>query len=201
MNFGDIRAGRRPPRFPAAAAAAALLAISCAANHAFIARPTAEPLAEPPAAESIRAPPAPSGSEGRPVLVSQWVLGRCRLEGNELSYSDDLGSRSGALRLDSEIRSARRLLCSDGYTVAILQEKAIISLGGDGIIEGREMLGFMGGRFIPANSVEVDLDQALESGAAPGSAILEGRELSFPEPDGRRWRLDVSDPFAGWRIY
>jgi hypothetical protein len=197
LRYGNCR--KALAKGIAAAATSALLTLSCAANNAFMA--PAYPLAEEPIPQMPAEKPPPSSARERGILVSQWTLGRCQLDGNMLSYSDDLGSRHAMLRVDSDVAEASALICSDESSIIILPGKAVISLGGDDIIAGREMLGFMDGRLIAANSVEVNISEAIESGALPQSAALEGHELSFRQPDGRRWRIDVANPFSGWSIY
>jgi hypothetical protein len=123
------------------------------------------------------------------------------LDKNVLSYSSMAGRRDMTLALDASTDGAEKIICSDECTVIVTPTSAVIALGGSDVAQGREMLGPMGGQFVFANSVTVRLDGVVAAGAEPSTATLEGRELSFAEPGGRRWRLDVADPFGGWNVY
>jgi len=201
VHDGNNKPVRRSLR-PHAAIAAAVLALSCASGRALMNPPVAEPPFESAPAMATGVPRADDGTEKiRGILVSQWTLGRCLLEGRRLSYSDNLSSRNADILLDSEPSGAKSIICSDRHTVILLPSKAILAIGGEDVISGREMLGFMGGRLIAANSIEVSLAPALESGAEPSSAEITGERLTFRASGGRIWAIELGNPFSGWHIY
>jgi hypothetical protein len=176
----------------AAAALAAFSAFACASMPRQAARPST-------IAAQTRADVSQPATAGR--LRSEWKGGECMLDKNVLSYSSIAGRRDATLALDASTDGAEKIICSDECTVIVTPTSAVIAPGGSDVAQGREMLGLVGGQFVFANSVTVRLDRVVAAGAEPLSATLDGRELSFAEPGGRRWRLDVSDPFGGWNVY
>jgi len=119
----------------------------------------------------------------------------CHLKDGILSYSDGEASRS--IRLDADVSGARRTICSDLYTVILTNDSAVVSLGGEPILQGREMLGLMGGRFVPANSYSVDITMPSSEGLQEASVVKTRLILRTGKS---RWSLDLSDPSA-WNIY
>jgi len=199
-----------PIHKPARAAAAALSAFflcSCAASPvmrpqsaAWLPVPGAQSAARADAAVSLAQPPV-FEKENR-SLPSTWERGRCVFEdGRFITYSDVINSQSRSLRVDSDCRGARSVLCSESFTVLMLADRAVISIGGTGVLGGSEMLGLISGRFISANSYEVSLKPVIAEDGGVSSPGLSGMELSILSRAGRRWSIDLSDPYAGWNVY
>ena len=183
----------------ALAALAAFSALACASHNRAEVKSPAGPKAVPPQS-GLPAPERQNFVHSGP-LTSEWESGSCALEGSRLTYSDDSSLRRATMTSDAPLEGAEKLICSADYSVVILPDKAIVALGGNDIIEGREMLGFMGGRFVVANSVIIPLGIIIDGGAKPASAELEGRNLKFASPSGGMWAVDVSNPFGDWNIY
>jgi len=195
-----------PTRKPARAATAALSAFFlCSCATPFVMRPELSPRMPDPVSQ----PEAPVGAaEAGPLdakgrsLPSTWERGQCVFEdGRFIIYSDVINSQSRSLRVDSDSRGARSVLCSENFTVLMLADRAIISLGGSGVLGGSEMLGLISGRFISANSYEVSLKPVIAEDGGVSSPGLSGAEFTVLSRAGRRWSIDLSDPYAGWNVY
>ncbi|MFH0885049.1 MAG: hypothetical protein V1861_05045 [Candidatus Micrarchaeota archaeon] len=195
-----------PQRKTVRAAVAALSAFflcSCAAPVMNPAYPSQMPYpiaAEKPP-ESEPAMEANAIEKKDSALLSSWTRGRCIFKNGHISYSDDLASRRSSLRPDSGTAGARTLLCSDDFTVLLLPQRVIVSLGGESILSGREMLGMVGGRYIAANSYEVSLGHIISEDGGVSSALLDGAVLRIISSRGRSWSIHLGDPFNGWSIY
>jgi hypothetical protein len=139
---------------------------------------------------------------GKVSLPAIWERGRCVFEdGRFISYSDVIDSRSRSLRVDSDAPGARSALCSEDFTVLMLADRVIISLGGNGVLDGAQMLGVISGRFISANSYEISLKPIIEEDGGVSSPSLSGPVLSILSRAGRRWSINLPDPYAGWNVY
>jgi hypothetical protein len=143
-----------------------------------------------------------------PPLSAQWSRGTCSFSANSLTYSDSAGNRQG-LTLDVKVRAPSRILCTDDYTIIMTPGSAVLSLGADAVLEGRESLGCLGsvlsrcegGRSLLVNSVEINLAPlSREDGGFSGERIS-GDQLSIRTARGRTWTLALSDPFGGWNVY
>jgi hypothetical protein len=143
-----------------------------------------------------------SSGTNRRTLLASWDRGRCVFEnGRDISYSDDLDSRQRSLRLDSDARGARSVMCSEEFTVLMLPDRAIVSLGGRQVLEGGEMLGVISGRFISANSYEISLKPVVDEDRGVSSSSIVGMTLRVVSNAGRRWSIDLADPYPGWNVY
>jgi hypothetical protein len=163
--------------------------------------PVSSPAIQQSSAPVVLAAGESSGTNRR-TLLSSWGRGRCVFEnGRDISYSDDLDSRQGSLRLDSDARGASTVLCSEEFTVLMLPDRAIVSLGGREVLEGGEMLGVISGRFISANSYEISLKPVVAEDRGVSSSSIAGMALQVTSNAGRRWSIDLTDPYLGWNIY
>lgn len=130
-------------------------------------------------------------------LSSEWSGGRCFFDDkmNALGYS----SRSGAakLKLDYNVKKPDRLLCSDDYSVIFDSDKAVVSMGAEGILSGREFIGQYGGRFTLANSYFIDIAEIRGEGIAKARII--SSTLVVETEKGKRWSIELSDP-QDWTI-
>lgn len=145
---------------------------------------------------SLPSEPAPA----RRVVSGSWERGTCSLEHGVLAYFEQASGKRDAIRLDAQIPRPLRLLCSEAHTVVLGERFAVVSLGADDILEGRESIGFMGERFTLANSYELGLQEAA-AGAGFALGRLRGSTLMMENRRGERWSIDVSNPFAGWHAY
>ncbi len=136
-------------------------------------------------------------------LESRWARGSCALDGRMLTYSSGEGDgapRQKGMILDIDVRGAISLMCSGEFTAILTTGSVVVSLGGDAILQGREMLGAIGGRFLPANSYEVSLRRVnSEDGGVAHCALREGF-LEIESRGGNAWRLDLADPYSGWNV-
>ncbi len=163
--------------------------------------PVSSPAFQPSSAPVVSAAEESSGTNRRTLLAS-WDRGRCVFEnGRDISYSDDLDSRQRSLRLDSDARGARSVMCSEEFTVLMLPDRAIVSLGGRQVLEGGEMLGVISGRFISANSYEISLKPVVDEDRGVSSSSIVGMTLRVVSNAGRRWSIDLADPYPGWNVY
>lgn len=129
-------------------------------------------------------------------LDSAWSGGTCSFSGNVLSYSS--GKSKAVITLDAKVKDASLLLCTGTYAVILGTDKAVISIGGDRAIEGVEMLGMIGDRFVPANSYSIDISEpAAEAIVASG---ISATKLWLETGAGNRWTVDLSNP-SQWAIY
>ena len=119
----------------------------------------------------------------------------CSFKGGVLTYSN--GRRSQGIRLDVKVDSARRTICSDLYTVILTPKSAVVSLGGEPILAGREMLGMLGDRFVPANSYSVDITRPASEGME-GASVVKTRLILRTGKSS--WAIDLSNPSV-WNIY
>ncbi|MEW6035232.1 MAG: hypothetical protein AB1529_01350 [Candidatus Micrarchaeota archaeon] len=166
----------------AAAVFSAYLLSSCAhAPDASLNRPVA-------AAEKIQ----PGGLQG------QWERGECSFSGNSVSYRELPGGREATLRLDVQVRGAESVLCSDGFTVVVSPGSMAVAIGAEGVLDGQEMLGILGGRFVVANSYEINTGRLERSGALTRTGRIVGGRLVVPSASGGSWSIDLADPFRGW---
>jgi hypothetical protein len=149
---------------------------------------------------SCLGPAMPSRMPEPPARVeSSWAEGRCSLSGDSLSFSE--ASRNAAIRLDASPAGAESLICGEEFTVIIGRDSAVVSLGARDVLAGREMLGRIGGRFVPANSYSLSLTRIEEEGHGRASESLAGDSLRICSMDGRSWSIALSDPFGGWMVY
>jgi hypothetical protein len=149
---------------------------------------TAHPSRPPPAAEKIR----PASLEGF------WERGACSFSGNSVSYRELPEGREAALRLDVQVRGAESVLCSDGFTVVLSPGSAAVAIGAQGVLEGQEMLGLLGERFVVANSYEINTARLEREGALTRMGRMEGGRLVVPSASGGIWSIELADPFRGW---
>jgi hypothetical protein len=134
-------------------------------------------------------------------LFSYWERGICSLSSSSVTYTDIFENRQSALRLDAEAEKPERILCSGDHTVIFTPGAAVITLGGYPVLEGREMLGIIGERFLIANSYSINIsDISREDGGRAGER-LRGDVLEISAVSGRRWEINLSNPFEGWNIY
>lgn len=153
-----------------------------------------------PANTATAGQPAVRAVEGAP-LSSRWERGTCSFENNSVSYSDS-SHRRATLRLDVAVEGPRELICSSDFTVVLTQDAAAVALGGDAVMDGREMLGAISGQLVAANSYEVSFRRIIsESGGVSSVRLLPGRTLSVAGADGSSWTMDLGDPFGGWSVY
>ncbi|MEW6722298.1 MAG: hypothetical protein AB1324_03485 [Candidatus Micrarchaeota archaeon] len=138
-------------------------------------------------------------SRGR-ALGSEWERGKCFFGENRLSYADARDGRRGVLRVDVDVHAAARLHCSGQVSVIITQNSAVVTLGGDAVLEGREIFGMMGNSFTLANSYSLDLMQIDEEDGRRTGERLVGSRLSVSTASGRQWNIDLFDP-SRWEIY
>ena len=130
-------------------------------------------------------------------LVSSWERGTCSLRGANLNYGENDSQRQ--LSLDMHPIEAQHIICSRDHTVILSRNAAIVSLGGDGVLSGREMLGSLDGDFVAANSYSLNISCVQDEGIA--RARLIGDDLEFSTDTGRHWRINLHNPRRGWDIY
>jgi hypothetical protein len=131
-------------------------------------------------------------------LQSSWSSGQCRFSGNSVTYSDISGAEA-TLRLDVRIETPQNLLCSQNYSVIVTPTTAVVALGANDIFSRHEMMGYLGSRFIPANSIEISLSPIIHEGGFTGEQISRD-QLSISAKNGRLWIISLSNPFEGWNI-
>lgn len=201
--------GTRPQSYvgPKAAALATIIAafsLSCAAHVMQPSKP-AGPRAASVSSGPVAVPQrASSGSAFRShaTLLSLWERGRCSLDGGHvLTYTDVISSRTASLRLDSDAYGAHSIICSARFTVIFEEGKAIVSIGGTGVLGRSGMLGMTGQRFISANSYEVSLRPVIEEDGGIAGRCIENGTLEVTSNAGRSWSIDLADPFRGWNVY
>lgn len=161
-------------------------ATSGCAGH--LAQKDLKPLAEPP--ELMQA-----SKDG--ILRNSWSDGGCSFDKsrNTLAYSSYAHEKKGAqIRLDADGGQAYSLLCSDLYSVVFSGPNAIVSLGAEPMLEGREILG---GRFSLKNSYYIDISE--QKGEGINGAWLSGSKLVIRTGAGSRWSINVTDP-QNWKI-
>lgn len=130
------------------------------------------------------------------TLESQWEGGSCRFQDNRLTYAD--GNREKTIPLDVSVTNPEALVCSDVFSAVLTPDKAIATLGGERVLDGAEMLGFIGDSLLFANSYSIDIREPAAEGIT-GKAIVQG-VLFLQTEAGRVWTLDLANPLE-WRIY
>jgi hypothetical protein len=131
-----------------------------------------------------------------PVVSSRWSRGACSFSRNSLTYSEL--SAHGSVRLDVAVSAPSRLICADDFTVILSDNQAVVSLGGRSVVAGAQMLGFVSGRFTPANSYSINISGPAAERIS-GASVTDG-DLRLETVAGNSWRIDLSDP-SEWRIY
>jgi hypothetical protein len=135
-------------------------------------------------------------------MFSSWERGTCSFSDPFVVYSESSSRVTGSLALDARPREPWRLLCAPDFTVIIGRTHAIIvALGGNGVLEGREMLGALSERLVAANSYSINIGPILDEDGGIRGARLESGRLRITSVAGRTWEITLSDPFAGWNIY
>lgn len=128
-------------------------------------------------------------------LQAEWDGGSCNLENNRLSYRS--GLHENGITLDVAVRSPEDLLCARQFSVVLTPDAAVVSLGGDSILEGREMLGRIGERFLVANSYSLGIKDMRAMGIT--GKTLVGNTLCI-ETRSETDCVDLSNPVE-WRVY
>ncbi|MFN7991937.1 MAG: hypothetical protein U0R44_07330 [Candidatus Micrarchaeia archaeon] len=151
--------------------------------------------AAPPVIQKLR----PAG-----VHASSWEEGTCMVRGGSIVYLDERTLEQAGQRIDSLRGSPQRdtdsLICSSSFTVLIQGRRAIVSVGGDGVLGGRDYLGRLGDSFVLANSYELNLSPIAEDGGVAAQRLSSGH-LTLTSRSGRRWEIDLTDPYSGWNVY
>lgn len=172
------------------AAVSALMISSCAAKLPKLPR---KPLAKKPS-------PARVLKKKKPALSSIWDMGHCKFHDNSLSYHSYGSGKTKTVRLDMNVNGARILICSDRFTVLLAKMKAVIAIGGMGVMNGDFGFGEIGGRTTIANSYELDLTDVVKAGGKSRFASLVGTNLKISVKGGI-WSINLANPFKGWDIY
>lgn len=137
-------------------------------------------------------------------LTGSWRDGICLFSGNIITYTTKTKPQGllhqGQLVLDVTVLHSESLICSETFTVMLSPDRVTVTLGAQNIIDGIEMLGFMGNnRLVLANSYEVMLRPVNEDGGVE-KASVDGKTLTLISKNGHEWQLDLSNPFSGWHI-
>ncbi|MFH0738212.1 MAG: hypothetical protein V1827_06225 [Candidatus Micrarchaeota archaeon] len=170
----------------AAAALSAFLAFSCAPKSAEMPKPRPVPISK-------------AISKEKPLLESMWDGGHCSYDPktNTLTYGSMASGGEKTLKLDAKAEASESLLCSGSFTVLLSKDKATVAIGAVGVLDGREMLGLIGGRLVAANSYEILLGNVLPAGSPSASfSIIDNHLYLFSEE--RTLKLDMAEPFHGW---
>ncbi|MFH1520992.1 MAG: hypothetical protein ABID61_05070 [Candidatus Micrarchaeota archaeon] len=130
------------------------------------------------------------------VLRGSWSQGICILSGNTITYATT-SNHQGKSVLDVTVVRIDSLICSDEFTVMLSPDRAIVSLGAQNVLDGVEMLGFLGNSLVLANSYEVGLPPVNEDGGIE-KARVDGKMLIITSKNGNEWQIDLSNPFDGW---
>lgn len=163
---------------------------ACAAHPS--ARPTSPIVASEPAKIPLSSKhPLHSG-----LITGSWNRGACSFENNHLSYK--AGDAKKEIRLDLQVRDAYDIVCSDYYTVILTPKDMVVSLGGNPIMEGREMLGALSGKFVPANCYSLNIEEPTSEQIAATS--ISGEHFTITTKAGNNWSIVLSDPVK-WSIY
>jgi len=133
-----------------------------------------------------------------PVFSSSWERGSCNFKQNALTFSDGKGNEA-TIPLDVKVKGPRKLMCSADHSVIITLDKAVISLGGDAMLEGREWLGSIGRQFTLVNSYELSLEDFPVANGRTES--LHGNTLVVQSQGRKAWSIDLVDPYTGWNHY
>jgi hypothetical protein len=126
------------------------------------------------------------------ALVSKAGHASCRFEKNRLTYS--LNGNEKTIKLDVKTADAGRMICSDGYTVLLTPDRAVVSLGAKGVLSGKVSLGMLGKKVVMANSYSVDIKGFMSEGIK--AVRIRGRMLHITTRKSIYY-LDLSNPF-GW---
>ncbi|MBN1169592.1 hypothetical protein JXA56_01075 [Candidatus Micrarchaeota archaeon] len=130
------------------------------------------------------------------IVNGSWNAGNCSLENNSLSYTS--GDAKKTIPLDMPVRDAYEIICSDYYTVILTPKDLVVSLGGNPILEGSEMLGQLSGRFVPANCYSLNIEEPTSEQIV--AASITGEQFTITTKAGNKWSVVLSDP-SRWNIY
>ncbi|VVC02857.1 Uncharacterised protein [Candidatus Bilamarchaeum dharawalense] len=151
-----------------------------------------------------RVPPRVSAQVGAPLhedhVMSFWKDGICTYSGGYVTYAQTKGNLNGETKLDATVFKPQSISCSDDFTVIFDNNFIVVALGALKILEGNPSIGVIGGRFVAANSYQVKLKPILEDGGIR-TADISDNILTITSLNGNNWRLNLTDPFAGWKVY
>jgi hypothetical protein len=148
--------------------------------------------------------PKPVASNAAPahqdtaVVSSSWEHGSCAFTQNSLTFSDEKGNQATIL-LDAQVKQPEKLMCSADYSVIITPDTAVVSMGADAVLEGKQSLGPVGKRFTLANMYELGMGNLPKAKGRTES--LHGSTLTIRASYGMGWSIDLADPYAGWDVY
>ena len=148
------------------------------------------------ASKTTKISPIYTTKAGDQKLEGFWRKGSCSFHDNELSYN--AFGKSKTLELDVVVEDPREIMCFSQHTVIITPKTIVVSLGGESVMAGDQMLGELSGKFVPANSYALPIEEIAAEGIT--GKFLKGSEFSLTTNAGNRWTVDLTDPVK-WSIY
>ncbi len=133
------------------------------------------------------------------ILKAKWSKGTCSfdLQDNRLTYSS--GNRTVSVELDVQVIDPSILLCTEESTAILTPADAIIALGGDKMLRGRIILGYVGDILLMKNSFYLDLVPIAEEKIIADESNLKDATLSIRTYAGNEWSVDLLNP-DGWDV-
>ncbi len=133
------------------------------------------------------------------ILGGRWSRGTCSFDSqnNRLTYSS--GNQTVAVELDVQVTDPSVLLCTEKSTAILTPTDAIIALGGDKMLRGRVILGYVGDILLMKNSFYLDLVPISEEKIIVDGSNLKEATLSIRTYAGNEWSVDLLNP-DGWDV-
>lgn len=145
--------------------------------------------------------PRPNPVQRQPPHISylsaRWEEGSCSISDSQLTFHDFSDMSKAFLNLDSPADDPQELICTAEHTVILNDRRIIVALGADDVLSGREMLGFLDGEFVPANSYSITVRGM---GRITGGLVM-GDRLHIRTADSRLWSIDLANPRQGWDVF
>ena len=130
-------------------------------------------------------------SETKPprIINGNWQRGACSLEGNTLKYSE--GKTIASADIDFPLNDAYKLLCSDGFSVALTPKSIIVAVGGASVLRGDLILQGIAGQTTLSNFYILKIPK---NDSVAGSGLIDNSGLLRVEmKSGRRITYDMNN--------